>query len=284
MVKTILFSLLSMSIVTSTVNATDSVTLEKIWATDKVFKEPEGIAIDNQRRVVYVSNVNAAPWELDGNGFISKIGLDGSIIKLEWVKGFHSPKGLGIKGDFLYAADVDGVVKIDIAMGKIAKKIKADPSWGLNDIAVSQDGSVYVSGSNSSQILKVGEDKLEVFLRDDFKRPNGLFARKNRLLVLTSAGSTLYAIQMKNKKKKVLATGLGHGDGIVPAGKGGYLASDWKGRVFYLDKQFAVTTLLDTREQEINAADIAYHIRKNILFVPTFYDDRVVAYKLKRPQ
>jgi DNA-binding beta-propeller fold protein YncE len=276
-----MFSLL---IITCSLGAAGSVSLEELWATDKVFKEPEGIAIDYQREVVYVSNVNAAPWELDGNGFVSKIGLDGSIIELEWVKGFHSPKGLGIKGDFLFVADVDGVVMIDIATGKRVKKLKADPSLGLNDITISKDGAVYVSGSNSSRILKVGEEKLELFMKDDFERPNGLFVRKNRLLVLTSGGSTLYAIQIKSKKKKVLATDLGHGDGIVPAGQGGHLASDWKGRVFYLDKDFAVTTLLDTREQEINAADIAYHIRKNILFVPTFFDDRVVAYKLKRTQ
>jgi len=39
--------------------------------------------------------------------------------------------------------------------------------------------------------------------------------------------------------------------------------------------------LLDTTPQEINAADIDYIPSKNLLLVPTFFDDRVMAYELK---
>jgi len=40
-------------------------------------------------------------------------------------------------------------------------------------------------------------------------------------------------------------------------------------------------TLLDTREQKRNTADIGYNPVERIVYVPTFFKKSVVAYKLK---
>jgi hypothetical protein len=40
--------------------------------------------------------------------------------------------------------------------------------------------------------------------------------------------------------------------------------------------------VLNTREEKINAADIDYILRDNLLLVPTFFDNRVVAYEVRR--
>ena len=47
-----------------------------------------------------------------------------------------------------------------------------------------------------------------------------------------------------------------------------------------MDAANNITTLLDTRDEKINNADIAYNKESKMLFVPTFFDNRVVAYKL----
>jgi hypothetical protein len=39
--------------------------------------------------------------------------------------------------------------------------------------------------------------------------------------------------------------------------------------------------LLDTHEQKINSADISYNSKQRIVYVPTFFNNTVVAYELK---
>jgi hypothetical protein len=73
---------------------------------------------------------------------------------------------------------------------------------------------------------------------------------------------------------------MGHGDGIVALGNGNYITSSWKGAVFYVSSNGDVTKLLDTEDINVNAADIDYAENNNTLFVPTFFDNRVMAYKL----
>ena len=274
------FLVLSVSFI-KILNAQESVKLEKVWSTKQVLKTPECVAVDLKNRVLYVSNVNENPWELDGNGFISKLDFDGNIIDLKWVHGnMHGPKGMGVRDNLLYVADIDAVLVIETKTGEIKKRIEADPELGLNDISVSDDGKIFVSGSNSNKIFVIENHELKLLVEDDFDRPNGLLAENDRLLTLTSGSSKLYELDYENPKKKELAAELGHGDGIVFAGDGLYILSDWSGRIFAMNKNRKVSKLLDTRADEINAADIAFLPEKQLLFVPTFFDNRVVAYKL----
>ena len=262
------------------IHAQNTVKLEKVWSTDTVFKTPECVAIDYENKLLFVSNVNKDPWILDGNGFISIINFKGEVVNLEWVKGMHGPKGMGVYGGFLYVADIDAVFKIDIKKGKIVKKFKTDPTYGLNDISIDKNGKIYVSGSNSNKIFAIEKNKIKLLMEDEFDRPNGLLAEEERLLNITSGGSTLYEIDYEKLEKKQIATDLGHGDGIAAVGDGTYLLSDWKGRIFYMDADNNITTLLDTREKNMNTADISYHQELNLVFVPTFFDNRVIAFKL----
>ena len=50
------------------------------------------------------------PFKKDKNGFISKVDLDGNILKLKWVKGLNAPKALDISKGKLYVGDVDQLV------------------------------------------------------------------------------------------------------------------------------------------------------------------------------
>lgn len=99
--------------------------------------------------------------------------------------------------------------------------------------------------------------------------------------MITSNSSELKSFNLETKESIVLVDSLGHGDGIVPVGNGAYLASSWRGEIFYITADWQRSQILDTRTAEINAADIDYIIDKNMLLVPTFFKNQVVAYRLE---
>src|SRR5262245_62784665 len=58
-------------------------------------KMPESVLYDGGNKVLYVSNIEGTdPWGKDGQGSIGKVGVDGKIIKVDWVTGLNAPKGL----------------------------------------------------------------------------------------------------------------------------------------------------------------------------------------------
>ena len=92
--------------------------VETVWETEKVFELPESVIYDSKNDVLYVSNITDHPFKKDGTGYISKIGLDGTIIKKKWINKLNAPKGLTITNDKLYIADVDELVEVDIATAR----------------------------------------------------------------------------------------------------------------------------------------------------------------------
>jgi DNA-binding beta-propeller fold protein YncE len=109
------------------------------------FKSPESAAYDRAAGAIYISNLNGGAMEKDGNGFISKLGPDGKVIALEWVKGLDSPTGLALANNRLYAADVDKIVEIDVGKGEIVGRYEAPGAKFLNDLAADKEGRVYAS-------------------------------------------------------------------------------------------------------------------------------------------
>src|SRR6516164_5443449 len=97
--------------------------LVKVWQTDAALKVPESVLYDAVGKVLYVSNIDGAPDGKDSKGSVGKVGLDGKIIKTDWVSGLNAPKGLGKFNNKIYAADIDEVVVIDIPSAKIEKHI-----------------------------------------------------------------------------------------------------------------------------------------------------------------
>ena len=256
-----------------------TVKLELLWETESVLQTIESVLVDKSRGVMYTSNMNSGGGR--GNAFMSKVGMDGKIIELRWVEGLNGPKGMGIVGGNLFVADGNELVKIDIASGTIVEKTLIEGNPGLNDVTVGADGSVYVSGYNSNVIYKVKDGVVEsIFSGERGENFNGLFWEKDRILLLTSTSSQLKAIDWATSRVTILAENLGHGDGIVYIGNGDYITSDWRGRIFYVPAKGEPVTLLDTREEGFNAADIDFVMETNTLYVPTFSKNTLRAYKV----
>ena len=75
---------------------------------------PESVVFDADAGVFYVSNVNGEANAADGNGYISKLSLQGEIEEKEWVTGLNAPKGLALHDGMLYVSDIDELVVISL--------------------------------------------------------------------------------------------------------------------------------------------------------------------------
>ena len=261
----------------------ESVSIEQVWATDTVLRTPESVAYDRERDVVYVANIDGQPTEKDGNGFISKMNLDGEIVELEWVTGLDAPKGMGIYENSLYVTDIDRVVEINIEEGNISNTYPLENASFLNDITVAPDGKVYFTDSDQATISVLENGEITSFLSGDMlNRPNGLYHEPDRLMLASSGDNSVKTVDLETKEVTVLAEGIGSGDGIVPDGAGNYIVSNWQGEVYFLTSDNNLIKLLDTKEEEMNTADIDYVIEENLLLIPTFFDNRVLAYNLNK--
>src|SRR5581483_5844244 len=147
--------------------------LVKKWETDTLLKVPESVLYDAPGKILYVSNIDGQPWEKDGKGSVGKVGLDGKIIKVDWVTGLNAPKGLGLYNNKLYVADVDKVAVIDVTTASITQTIPVEGAQGLNDITVDKKGVVYVSDSKTKKIHRIENGQVTTLL-DNLKGPNGV--------------------------------------------------------------------------------------------------------------
>jgi len=249
--------------------------IEKIWESDTTLAIPESVLFDNT--VLYVSLIDGGGWDADGKGGIAKVDKNGKILNATWATGLNAPKGMGIWDKKLYAADISEVTIISLATGKVESKIGIEGATGLNDITIDKKGIVYVSDSRLGNVHKITKGKAELYL-SGLKGVNGLKAIDNDLYILTS--NDVFKTGSDKKLVTVATTEVG-GDGIEPVGNGDYVISCWPGLIYYLDKDGKLETMLDTRAQKKNTADIGYNSAERIVYVPTFMKKSVVAYKLK---
>ncbi len=266
--------------------------LSKVWESPADFRQPESVAYDPEKKILYVSNLNGEATAKDGNGFISKVTLDGSIISLQWVSGLNAPKGLGVRGKKLYAADIDELVEINTKNGSVSKRYPIKGAKFLNDVTIDQKGRVYVSDMVTNQIDRLDGRKFSVWLEDkNLECPNGLFAEKDRLMFgawgeITEGFNTktpgrLKFVSYDSKIVQGIGNGepLGHLDGVESDGKGGYYVSDWmNGKIFHLDIQGTPEMILELGQ---GTADLKFIPEQKLLIIPQMNQNKVVAFKVE---
>ena len=250
------------------------------WETPEGLLVPESVLYDKKNQVLYVSNINGKPTLKNNQGYIARVNLDGSIKTRLWVTGLNAPKGMGIKGDTLYVTDIDRVVAIDIPTGSIRKIWEVDNAKFLNDIAIDDTGRVFITDMATRTIHVIQDGQILPFLVVDNNRPNGLFMKENTLVVGTAEG-----VLKIDTPSRTMALDIAHQggiDGIKALGENRYLVSDWKGKVQMIQKGQAPVVLIDTSAQKVNAADFEYIPEKNLVIIPTFFNNRIVAYQLRQ--
>lgn len=259
--------------------------LVKVWESDTTLRVPESVLYDAGTDAVYVANIDGKSDALDGNGFISKMTLDGKITNLRWATGLNAPKGMAIRGNKLFVTDVYRLIQINLQTGQAEKTYDAvDPKNAfLNDVTVDRSGTVFVSDSRFDKIYQLKNDTWEVLMSGEhLNKPNGVLAMgRDKLLIGCTKLGALRVVNLDTKTMTTIADGMAATDGIVTDGKDNYFVSDWNGQLFFVDEAGEKQQLLDTRPAKLNTADIEYVKKARLLLVPTFFGNKVVAYRVE---
>jgi len=261
-----------------------------LWET-KGLAQPESVVEDPATGVIYVSKINGAVMQKDGNGLISRLTADGKMLERQWVKGLNSPTGLALHDRTLYAADVDQLIEINAASGEILKRYDAKGAVFLNDVVVDDDGTVYVSDTPMNTIWRLKDGSFEPWLANDaLNGPNGLLIQGKTLIVASlgkvqSQGQkkelgTLLAVSLDDQKVSKVGKGelIGNLDGLQAIQPGVYLVTDWaQGALYRVDAKGKVDELIDLNQ---GSADLSYLPGKKMLLIPMMLDNSLVAYRL----
>jgi hypothetical protein len=251
--------------------------LEKEWEVSAGLMTPESVLFDENSDIIYVANINGNSAEKDGNGFISRLNSDGSIKELMWVKNLDAPKGMAVYDGKLYVSDIDRLVEIDLESGRVMSKYHAAHAVFLNDVAACRNGMIFVSDTRTAKIYSLYEGRMSLWLEGaPFETPNGLYTEKGKLYV---GDQNIYEVDVKTKEVAQIIADAGGVDGLEKNSQGEFVFSNWAGRIF-IHRNGKNIKLLDTTEDEINTADLDYAGKPDLVLVPTFFNNRVVAYRI----
>ena len=255
--------------------------LTQQWESAATLKTPEGVRLDPVRKQLYVSNIDGEPWAKDGKGSIGKVGLDGTVIAAEWVTGLNCPKGLALSDDgkTLYAADADAVAVIDVDAARITERIALPGAERLNDI-VNSHGTLYVSDTKARKVYAMKDGQATVHLDESaLAGPNGVLVHDDILYVLDDNSLKRVAA---DRSIKVLASGMEGGvDGVEAIGGGDFLVSVWSGALWYVPASGDKQLLFDGKAVKTNTADFAWDGATKTVYVPTFFRNSVMAFRLE---
>ena len=258
------------------------------------FSSPESTIVNKSD--LYVSNVGKElkPTLKDGDGFISKLDVNGKIKELHFIDGLDAPKGMGIVGNTLFVADIDTLRGFDLSTKKEVFNVVFEGVNFLNDITVKDSNTLFIGASDTSAIYEVNISNKSYKKLMDFTVANGLFY-EDGILYTAQLGSTtqnmfdgkgkLYKIDLKdNNKLTQLGTFEGVLDGVHKVGNKVYV-SDWgnakkTGIIRVYDLETKKESVLET-ELFMGAADFWIDEKSKKIFMPQMIGGKVTIFDLK---
>ncbi|MFG0252068.1 MAG: SMP-30/gluconolactonase/LRE family protein, partial [Phycisphaerales bacterium JB038] len=261
--------------------------LTKAWETEATFDVPESVLYDPQRQVLYVSSFARVGRRAPGEGYLSRLTVDGEIKDHKWIEGLDGPCGMALANGRLYVVECSGnLVEIDPDAGEILQRYAAPGCTFLNDVAADDEGTVYFSDTTRSadgaDVYRFRDGEVELWKTGtDLARTNGLFAHAGRLLAGSSGDGLLKSVDLKTGKTSAITALAPHIiDGIRVDKAGNFLVSHWEGQLFRISGDGEITEILDLLPSGLNIADFEYIKELGLLVIPTFLGNKIVAYKL----
>lgn len=248
--------------------------LEQVWVTAG-FSSPEGVAVDGD--TLFISNVAGEGSAKDGEGWISRLTLDGAVLEEKWVEGLNAPKGMAVRDGKLFVSDFDQYHVIDIQSGEIDNTYPVDGAGFLNDLTVWQ-GGVYMSDSGAGRIFQVDVNGYKEWLADDrLEGVNGLTPDGDRLLIATMSSGSLFET-LGARDLTEIATGMENADGIAVLDDGSYLVSSWPGQIWHVSTSGETIDIHDTQDVPTYQNDLTRV--GDLIIVPNWQPGTVTAWRL----
>jgi sugar lactone lactonase YvrE len=264
-------------------------------------KQPESVLYDAAQDVYFVSNIEGQSLAKDGRGFISRLHGDGTVDARRWIQSgergamLNAPKGMALRHDTLWVADIDAVRGFNTHTGAVVATVDLHPLGAvfLNDVAFGPDGMLYVTDTRlkpdslgnmvpagTSTIYRLdGSWKPAVAIASDrLARPNGIAwdVARAAFIVVPLGGDTVVSWKPGSSDVTPLATGAGSFDGLVLAAGHTWIASKATGSVHVV----VGSKLPKAIENLGDVADMDYNTKRGVLAVVLTSENRVVFYKV----
>jgi len=248
--------------------------LRESWECTNGLALPEACVYDMKNEVIYVSN-----YFNEGREYISRLSLDGKMLDEEWIAGLRMPTGMAIHDNKLYAIDRTGINIIDIEKEEITEKIALPGLLAPNDIAVDDQGNVYVSDLPANKVFRMNNGKPEC-ISEGLNGPNALLIQNNKLLV--GQNEALLEVNPETGETSTIATFEpgSNIDGIEALGEG-YLVVDHYGKLYEVKKNGEKRVLVNTTNVGSQLADFCFLPDQNRILIPVFNENKVVSYIYK---
>jgi len=257
----------------------------KSWELTEGLMMPESAVWDAKRGFFYVSNISPAGGAAGygENGFISRIDAAGTQLETRWIDGLRGPTGVAILKDRLYVVERTGVAVIDLEKAEVIDRHLIESEGGfLNDLAVSPDGTLYVSDSGLGVIIRVKAGETVPWVKNAaVAGVNGLVVQGDRLIVTTMGSESLVFINLETGEVESLIDMRPFGgDGITTDETGVFLVSDFNGMLLRVTPAGDRDVLIDTRDVGISLTDFAFAPDLGLVVIPTLRGNSVMAFNL----
>lgn len=138
---------------------------------------PESVISDGE--FLYVTNIGkGGPTAKDGDGYISKLTLEGKLISKTFFEGkLNAPKGTAMIRGALYVTDIDHIIGFNTANGKRIIDINLS-TYGtsfLNDLTPKDHTILFASCTDIGKILEVNIRTGFITVLMDVKGANGVY-------------------------------------------------------------------------------------------------------------
>ncbi|NNC78162.1 MAG: hypothetical protein HKN77_09390 [Woeseiaceae bacterium] len=164
------------------------------WIATGEFCEPETV-LPLPDDTLLVSNV--CDFRTAGNGYLTLIAADGKVLDWRHVDGLDSPLGMALVGDRLYVIDTNRVDIFRWPGFELLQKIQTSAAVA-NDIAVAEDGTMYITDTGRGEVLRISPDGTQHVLesRQAFSGANGIAIDGDNLFI---GGERLWCVHLKTR-------------------------------------------------------------------------------------
>jgi len=253
---------------------------------------------DPEADVYLVSNISGNPTEADGDGFISRLNADGGLLELRWIDGaragvtLNAPKGMALQGGSLFVADIDCVRIFDRATGRPTGEVCVPDATFLNDIAPDDQGTLFVTDSglrgSADGLVPSGTDAVyrlsadgrmaQIAAGEWLGRPNGVAVGSRGIFVAGFGSGEVLQLAVDGSHTTVLPASERQLDGVEFLDDGGFVFSSWGDQaVYHVSGDGAIRRWIEGLDAP---ADIGVDRTRNLVLIPQFNENRVVAYPL----